>query len=181
MDFQSELRRLVEKETIPIGSKLMEVIRAERNILFSIDEQAKGLSSRMEDIYEIIKDGDDSINAAKTSLQHEQALISTAIALSDLIDTFINFAGDKPELSDQARMMQQQTEKILSRAKMESFGKLDDPINPKLYNVSGAIYSEKPFEHVATVLEKGYMFENKLIRKASVIVSKGANTEIGED
>jgi molecular chaperone GrpE (heat shock protein) len=173
MDFNAELQRLLALEPTPVGSELAELANIHTSLLAQVGRRANDMSLQIEEIYDIIKDDDESAENAKAAEKREHTLVNGVIALCDVIDAFVGFAVDIPDLSEQAVMMRQQTDRVLAGVGVRRIGEIDDPINAKLHSVSGAIYSDVTFEHIAAILQSGYEYGGKVIRKAAVIVSKG--------
>jgi molecular chaperone GrpE (heat shock protein) len=59
---------------------------------------------------------------------------------------------------------------------LEQLGFLGERLDPRLHTVASAEYSSAPLESVIRVLESGYVYRDRVVRKATVVLSKGVET-----
>jgi molecular chaperone GrpE (heat shock protein) len=52
-------------------------------------------------------------------------------------------------------------------------GEAGESLNPRIHTVQASVESPLPQEQVVRVLQSGYAYQNAVLRKAAVVVSRG--------
>lgn len=169
MDFSVELQKLLLEESFPVDS-LVELAQIHTGLLDSIQKNDANISLQIEEIYDIIKDADENAKEVKIALKRENLLLNSLIAMSDLLD------GLFPYLQEHNQTVAAKKEEIINNCGLEPVGFPGERLDTQLHTVSSAEYCDAPPETVIDILERGYAYRGKIIRKATVILSKGAET-----
>ena len=168
MDFAAELQKLLDAEETPLHDPLTELTQAQAGLMERIYKNSADLSLQMEEVYDIVKDSDESAKELKAAIKRENLLLSGLIALSDLLD------GLLPHIQEHAATASAKKDEALNICGLEQLGFPGERLDPRLHTVASAEYSDSPPESVIRVLESGFAYRGKAIRKATVILSKGA-------
>ncbi len=182
LDFKAELDKLLSMETEPLPDKGDELAE----VLLSFGKKQTDISMQVEEIYDIVKDADDS--AAREELRSERKravrLVNAVMGLCDIIEDFHVYAARNADeaLAGQALMMWRNTEKMLEEcgmSRINGYGETGERFNPEIHKVQAVSPSVYPREHVTRVLRSGYRHMGEVARKAVVVVSagKGENDE----
>ena len=176
LDFEAELEKLLshERGLLP-QSEFAEVAEAGRRFLAELDRKQDDTSLQIEEIYDLVKEQRALIEAAARELQEKDRLVAALIGIADLVEYFRAYAersGDEA-LKAQARGMWQNTAGILASCGVFCFGKAGEPLDPQIHTVKASAGSSFPREYVTEVLQSGYTAQNRLLRKAAVVVSRG--------
>lgn len=175
MDFAAELEKLLQAEESPPLDLLEELAMTQAELLGSLQEllgsqqqNNESLSLQVEEIYDIVKESDENAKEVKAAAKRENMLVNGLISLCDLVD------GLLPHLQEHSRTVDAKKMEAVDACGLEPLGFPGERLDPRLHTVAGAEYSDAPMESVIRVLESGYAYHEKLIRKATVILSKGA-------
>jgi hypothetical protein len=122
----------------------------------------------MEEVYDIIKASDENAKEVKSAAKRESMLLRGLVAMSDLLD------GLLPYMQEHSRTAAARKGDVMNACGLEQLGFSGERLDPKLHTVVSAEYSGAPLESIIRVLESGYAYNGKIIRKATVILSKGA-------
>ena len=171
MDFALELQKLLDEEDITLQNPLEEIAKSQLNIIESIAKNSSDISLQVEEIYDIIKDSEENAQAAKNAVKREETLLRGLIAVNDLLDSILQYLTDS-DLSH-IKAIEEKQEEIISACGIEKTGFTGQKLEPKLHTVASAEQSDAPYETVTQVLESGYIYKGSIVRKATVIVSKG--------
>lgn len=167
IDFAAELQKLLCEEEPTPTCPLTELARAQVGFLDNIDKNGAGLSLQVEEIYDIIKETDDNAKEVKAAAKRESMLLSGLVAMSDLLD------GLLPYLQEHGQTIAAKKEDIMNICGLEQLGFKGERLDFGLHTVAAAENSAAPSESVIHILEKGYAYRGKVIKKATVILSKG--------
>ena len=167
MDFAEELQKLLREEEPSPVDPLEELVRAQAGLLDHIHKNGAGLSLQIEEIYDIIRETDDNAAEVKAAAKRETMLLGGLTALSDLLD------GLLPYLQEHGQTVAAKKEEAMNACGLERLGYTGERLDPRLHTVASAEYSGAPPESVIRVLESGYAYRGKIIRRATVILSKG--------
>ena len=169
MDFEKELQTLLDaEETLP-QDPLAELARAQAGLLERIRKQGADMSLQTEEIYDIVKENDENAREIKLAAKRENLLLNGLVSLCDLLDGLLRHMQNTPHACTAAA----QKEQLLHTCGLEPLGAKGERLDPRLHTVSAAEYGESPTETVIRVLESGYVYRGKVLRKATVILSKG--------
>ena len=179
MDFEAELKKLLDGEWEPLPRyELVEVLAEGQALLDVLNKKQSELSLQVEEIYDLAKEADPrelraTLNAEKGRLQQ---LLGVALGLSDMLEHFYVYAGQSgsAELEHQGRLLWQNSRLLLESCGIVRLGTAGESLNPALHTVQSAIDSDIPKEHIVRVLQSGYGYFGRLLRKAVVVVSRGA-------
>ena len=176
MDFEAELGKLLSRETgnLP-GYEFAALAAPDRELLTELSKRQDDTSLQIEEIYDLVKEQGvlrESVAAEKTRADR---LALAAIGLADLLEDFYAYTGQggNEELRSQAKLLWEKAGSILLGCGIVRFGEEGQPMNPQIHRVQGS--AESPFsrEQVIRVLQSGYLYQNSLVRKAAVVVSRG--------
>ena len=168
MDFAAELQKLLHAEEPPPIDPLAELAQAQTELLDSIQKNGANLSLQMEEVYDIIKDADENAREVKAAAKRENMLLSGLVAMGDLLDNLL------PYMQEHGQTIAAKKEDAMSACGLERLGYIGERLDSRLHTVASAEYSGAPPESIIRVLESGYAYNGKIIRKATVILSKGA-------
>jgi molecular chaperone GrpE (heat shock protein) len=176
LDFETELEKLLSREVGPLPQhEFAEVAAVERHLLVELDRKQRDASLQIEEIYDLVKEQRVLIEAAERERQEKDRLVTAAVEIADLIEYFRAYAersGDEA-LQAQAGAMWQNTVKILANCGVVRFGEAGEPLDPRAHTVKASAESSFPYEYVTEVLQSGYMSQDRILRKAAVVVSRG--------
>jgi molecular chaperone GrpE (heat shock protein) len=176
VDFEAELAKLLSRETglIP-GHELAELAAADRELLAEFNKQQDDTSLQIEEIYDLVKEQGFLRESATAEKSRADRLAMAAMGLSDLLEDFYAYAGQSgsEELRRQARLLWEKAGGILSGCGIVRFGEEGQPLDPRIHRVEAGAESPFPREQVIRVLQSGYLYQNALVRKAAVVVSRG--------
>ncbi|MFA5052585.1 MAG: nucleotide exchange factor GrpE [Parcubacteria group bacterium] len=101
-------------------------------------------------------------------------IIRDMIGIMDSFDLCLAALGDKDmEMTKGVYMIRAQMEDMLKRRGLERIiVSVDHPFDPAIHEAISVTESDKPSGTVIEEIEKGYMWNGKLLRPARVVVSK---------
>jgi molecular chaperone GrpE (heat shock protein) len=178
LNFETELDKLLSLETGRIPQYgLAEFAALGQQLLADLDKKQTDVSLQIEEIYDLVKEQDtrvleESLNAEKIRVKQ---LVFAAIGLSDLLEDFYTYAGQSgsEELKHQAGLLRKNSDGILAGCGIFRLGEKGELLNPQIHTVKASAESPLPREQVTQVLQSGYVYQNALVRKAAVVVSRG--------
>ena len=169
-DIKTQLAALGKNSTIINGS-LQELQRLEtiENAIAAINNKQKEMVLQLDEIDAALNDGSDE-------------LIATTMAVSDNIFDFYCCVKNDMDLFSQAKMMWENTKKNLSAAKIAVIEPAGETYNDNLHTAYGVVSdSGMPHGYVSQTLKCGYIHNNKIVRRATVLVNRlsqeGLNNE----
>jgi len=171
MNFATELKKLLEAEEFPPDDPLAELARAQTELLDAIYKNNSGVSLQVEEIYDIVKDSDEKAREAKNAVKREGVLIGALVAVNDLLDSLLQYVQQTGAVHAEA--VAAKRDEALNACSLEKYGALGQQLDPRIHTVASAEVSGAPLESVIRVLENGYIYHGNVIRKATVIISKG--------
>jgi molecular chaperone GrpE (heat shock protein) len=183
IDFEAELNKLLSLETgiLPQGEFAL-LAAAEREFLAELTKKQTDVSLQIEEIYDLVKEQgflQERVNAEKARADQ---LALAAVGLADLLEDFYVYAGQSGDevLRRQARLLWEKAGGILAGQGIFRFGEEGEPLNPQIHTVKASAESSFPREQVIRVLQSGYIYQNAMIRRAAVVVSRGQEGEAEE-
>ena len=126
------------------------------------------LSLQVEEIYDLVKENDENVRAIKAGEKREQQLIDGISGLCEMVNAFL------PHIPGHAAVVLAKKNEILQACGLTPIGRVGEKLAPALHTTHSAIYHEVPAETIVDVLESGFIYRGKVIKKAMVILSKGA-------
>ena len=176
LDFAAELDKLLSEE--PRASDIGEdefslIVGSGRALLESLDKTQAGISLQVEEIYDIVKESDDSRKELKAEKAYLSQLLGAVIRLSDIIEDFAIFTQKYEELAEGVRMMWKDAATVLGECSITRLGAEGQMLDPEIHTVHSVVPSAFPREYVEQVLRSGYSYRGTLLRKAIVVVSAG--------
>ena len=171
MGFINKLQKLFRAEELPPVDCFAELARTQDEILAGIQKNSSNLSLQIEEIYDIIKEFDEQTKEIKAAAKRENLLLDGLAAMSDLLDGLIG------HMQGHSRSITTKKEDIINACGMERLGFPGERFDPRLHTVASAEPSTAPLESVIRILESGYEYRGKVIRKATVILSKGVEND----
>ena len=172
MDFVAELQKLLNEEDTPLVDPLTEMARVNAVCLESIKNTDTNIALQIEEIYDIIKDADANAKEIKAAETRENILLNGLVAMSDLLDSL--FAHMREGNNEHSQVVVAKMTEIINACGLEPLGFPGERLDPRLHTVSSAEFSEAPPEAIIYVIQRGYKHRGKILRKATVILSKGA-------
>jgi molecular chaperone GrpE (heat shock protein) len=176
INFEAELAKLLSREGGALAHyELAELAAADQELLTELNKKQTDFSLQIEEIYDLVKEQELLRESAQTEKDRADHLVRTAIGLADLLEDFYAYAGQSGEeaLQYQAKLLWEKAGAILSGQGILRLGEEGQPLNPQIHTVQAGAESPLPREQVVRVLQTGYVYQNTLIRKAAVVVSRG--------
>jgi molecular chaperone GrpE (heat shock protein) len=183
LNFEAELNKLLSRETGMLPQyEFAELAAAGQELLAELNKKQTDVSLQIEEIYDLVKEQDTRLlqETLDTEKAQSNRLASAAISLCDLLDDFYAYArqSGNEELRHQAGILWKKSGGILAGCGIFRFGEEGQPFNPQIHTVKASAESPFPREHVIQVLQSGYVYQNALVRKAAVVLSRGQNDPI---
>jgi molecular chaperone GrpE (heat shock protein) len=176
LDFEAELERLLSRETGRLPRyELVELASAGQEVLAELNKRQAEVSLQIEEIYDLVKEQEGLREAAEAEKVRANRLVLGAIGLADLLEDFCSFAkqSGSEDLNHQAELLWEKACGILSGCGIIPFGEAGQFLDPQIHTVKAGAASPFPREQVVQVLQRGYACQGALVRKASVVVSRG--------
>jgi len=129
-----------------------------------IETRQKETSIQLEEIDSFLQDGG-----------NETALIDTLIALADTIGDLYFFSSDEQDspLFEQARMMWNKAKSAVEAAGLNVIDAANEPFDFRLHSAESSEQDINiPNGYVIKTLKFGYIYQDKVIRRAAVIINK---------
>jgi molecular chaperone GrpE (heat shock protein) len=185
LNFEDELNKLLSRETRRLPQhEFAELAAAGQALLAELNKKQTEVSLQIEEIYDVVKEQDTRIFREKAEAEKMRAnhLVFTAIGLADLLEDFCSYArgSGSDELKHQAAVMWENAGALLSERGIFRLGEEGQLMNPQIHTVKASADSPLPREQVVQVLQSGYLYQNALVRKAAVVVSRGQQQWAGE-
>ena len=172
MEFAMELKKLLDAEESPPLDPLVELARAQAEMLETLHRSGSDISLQVEEIYDIVKQSDDNVKELKNAAKREGLLLGSLVAINDLLDGLVQHAQFTG--SDHTNTIYAKRAEALGACGVERVGQPGQLLDPRIHTVASAEISPEPFESVLQVLESGYAYNGSILRKATVIISKGS-------
>ncbi|MDR3147323.1 MAG: nucleotide exchange factor GrpE [Treponema sp.] len=183
-NFEAELNRLLSLETRPLpDSESIELAAAGQELLAEFNKKQADTSLQIEEIYDLVKEQDFLQKTAMSEKDRADQMVPVAIGLADLLEDFYVYAGrsGSDELKAQAKLLWENAGAILSSRGILRFGREGEALDPRIHTVKASVESPVPREQVVQVLQSGYVYQNTIIRKAAVVVSRGQEADDYQD
>ena len=185
MDFAAELKKLLDAEDNPPTDPLAELTLTQARLLEGIYKDGSDISRllegiyktgsdislQVEEVYDIVKEADENAKEVRSAAKRESQLLGGLIAISDLLDDILD--SFQYGNSVHSGVIAAKRDEILDACGLEKYESLGRQLDPRLHTVVSAECSDAPVESVTRVLESGYMYRGNVIRRATVIISKG--------
>ena len=171
MDFKTELQKLIDEEISPPLDPIIEIAKAQAAILGEIKKREENISLQVEEIYDIVKETDENAQKVKSMEKSKLLLIESMVNIVDLLDTVLSAARENDEPYTSA--ITAKLEESLHACGLERLGVIGEHIDHRHHEIISAEFSTLPFETVVKVIQSGFIYNGKPVRKAAVIVSKG--------
>ena len=172
MDFDAELQKLLEAEEYPPVDPLEELVAAQAKLMEDVRKINSDISLQVEEVYDIVKEADENAKEVKNAAKREDTLLGSLILVNDLVDgllQFIQYAG-----AAHVEALAAKREAALNISGLERLGAPGEHLDPRFHTVANAEYCDAPQESITRVLESGYVYRDNVLRKATVIISKGS-------
>jgi molecular chaperone GrpE (heat shock protein) len=183
VNFEAELEVLLSREIQPLPQyEFAELAASGREFLAEFNKKQTDVSLQIEEIYDLVKEQGVLLDAVKAEKERANRLVFAAIGLCDLLEDFCAYArrSGSEELEHQAGLLWEQAGGILAGSGIIRFGESGQPLDPRIHAVKASAESSFPREYVVQALQSGYVYQNSLIRKAAVVVSRGPENEAPE-
>ena len=175
MDFAAELKKLLNAEESPPTDPLIEITQAQAKLLEGLQKTCSDISLQTEEVYDIVKEADEHERETRDAEKCEAQLLGSLIEMNDLLDSLLYFFRFSDE--SHIRAINAKRDEILSGSGLERYDGVGWLLDPRRHKVASAEHSDAPLESVIRALESGYTYQGNVIRKATVIVSKGKESE----
>ncbi|MDR1625736.1 MAG: nucleotide exchange factor GrpE [Spirochaetia bacterium] len=182
-DFEAELGKLLSQEAGSLPQhEFAELAAAGKELLADLARQQTDVSLQIEEIYDLVKEQAALREAADSEKDRANRLVLAAIGLCDLLEDFCAYTrrSGSEELVSQARLLRENSGGILAGCGILRFGEEGQPLDPQIHPVKARAESPLPREQVVEVLQSGYLYQDVLVRKAAVVVSRGPEEEARE-
>jgi len=152
-------------------------VAAVQSAVAGIDERLAEISERLRRIENKQKETSLQIEEIDDFLQGggESTLVDALIALTDTIGDFYHFAGadaDSP-FFEQARMMWNAAKSAVEAAGLEIIDACREPFDFHRHSVEETEQdNDMPNGYVIKALKCGYVYKDKIVRRAAVVVNK---------
>jgi molecular chaperone GrpE (heat shock protein) len=176
INFEAELNKLISLECGRIPEyEVAALAAAEQELLAELNKKQTEVSLQIEEIYDLVKEQGFLQETANAEKIRANRLVMAAIGLADLLEDFCAYAekSGSEELKHQAGMLRDKAGGILAGHGILRFGETGQPLNPQIHTVKASAESPFPQEQVLEVLQSGYVYQDTIIRKAAVVVSRG--------
>jgi molecular chaperone GrpE (heat shock protein) len=176
LDFEAELNKLLARETGMLPQyEFVELAAMNRELLTELNKKQTDTSLQIEEIYDLVKEQEVLRKTAAAEKARADHLVLAAIGLCDLLEDFYAYAKQNggEDLKRQAELLWEKAGGILSGRGIFRFGEEGQPLDPRIHSVRASVESSFPREQVVRVLQSGYGYQNILVRKAAVVVSRG--------
>jgi molecular chaperone GrpE (heat shock protein) len=176
LNFEAELDKLLSREIRSLPQyEFAELAAAGRELLAEFNKKQTDVSLQIEEIYDLVKERELLEDTAKAERERGNQLVFAAVGLCDLLEDFCAYArrSGGGELERQAGLLWEQAGGILGGAGIIRFGERGQPLDPRIHTVKASVQSSLPRECIVEALQSGYAYQNSLIRKAAVVVSRG--------
>lgn len=184
IDFKAELDKLAEpKPDTTFLNRKDEISAAfgSLNTLLTRFNKTQGtIEMQVEEMYAILEEQQEGANQEDTKKLETEQLVQALIVAADLIEDFYLYAAKSGELqlAEQAGLMWRMLSKEMVSAGLCRIEDENTPFQAQLNHMEGVTETgDVPEGFVTNVLRSGYIYQNKVYRKSSVIVKKTeANT-----
>jgi molecular chaperone GrpE (heat shock protein) len=176
INFEAELDKLLSRESGGLSChELAEFAAADRELLTALARKQTDFSLQIEEIYDLVKERELLQKNAQTEKDRADRLVQAALSLSDLLEDFYAYAGQSGDgaLQHQAKLLWESAGSILSGCGILRFGERGQTLDPRLHTVKAGVESPLPKEQVVELLRSGYAYQDFVIRRAAVVVSRG--------
>ncbi|MDR2095671.1 MAG: nucleotide exchange factor GrpE [Treponema sp.] len=185
LNFEAELNKLLSREARMLPQyEFAELAAVGQELLTELNKKQVDVSLQIEEIYDLVKEQDTHVLQETLNAETVRAnkLVSAAIYLCDLLEDFCAYArqSGSEELKHQAGILWQKSGGILAGCSVFRLGEEGQPMNPQIHTVKASVESPFPREQVVQVLQSGYVYQNALVRKAAVVVSRGQADAVRE-
>lgn len=102
-----------------------------------------------------------------------ERLLKDIIPVLDNLERALQAGGDSATLLDGVRMVLKQFTDVLSRFGVRLFASVGETFDPSRHEALMQAESDAPVNTVISEMAKGYMLNDRLVRPAAVVVSKG--------
>ena len=135
--------------------------------LDGLEKIAKTIDNRQKEIVIQMEELDASINV------NSDGHLEQLMALSDIIYDLFCYSKKDEAIAEQAKMMWQGSALALNKAGLEVLEPTGETFNYLFHIAHGTTsWPEFPHEHVSETLKCGYVFGDRILRRATVIVNK---------
>lgn len=179
IDFKAELDKLAEPKldsTFLNQKDETSAAFASLNTLLTRFNKTQGtIEMQVEEMYAILEEQQEEAGQEDTKRLEMEQLVRALIVAADLIEDFYLYAAKsgEPQLADQAGLMWRTLAKELASAGLCRIADENTPFDARLNHMEGVVTTgDVPEGFVTNVLRSGYIYQNKVYRKSSVIVRK---------
>ena len=179
INFEAELNKLLSLETGRVPEYEFAELAAGWELLAELNKKQSDTSLQIEEIYDLVREQGLLRETAAAEKARADQLAQAAIGLADLLEDFCAYAGQSgnDDLKHQAKLLREKSDGILLNCGILRFGEEGQFLDPRIHTVKAGAESPAPREQVIRVLQSGYVYQNALIRKAAVVVSRGPGAE----
>ncbi|MCL2285907.1 MAG: nucleotide exchange factor GrpE [Firmicutes bacterium] len=145
---------------------VLEQLTLLKDMVCRVENKQKEMVLQLEEIDEAINGG-------------TEALLAPIVAMADIVYDFYYFSQKDAALSPQAQMMWGSVKENLSDAGVVLLEPINEYFNYNLHIAHSTVsYSNLPHECIIGTLKCGYVYENKILRRATVVVNRLTQEDI---
>lgn len=179
IDFKAELKLLADPDLdlafTAQKDEVSAVFSSLNTTIARLNKKQGSIEMQVEEMYGILEDQQQEAGQKNTQQLEMERLAQALVVAADLIEDFYVFAakGEDAQLAAQAGLMWRTLEKELTNAGLCRIADENTPFNDRLNHLEGVTAAgDEPEGFITNVIRSGYMYQNKVYRKSSVIVKK---------
>lgn len=179
INFKAELDKLAESELdsafLSRKDEISAAFASLNNLLTKFNKTQGSIEMQIEEMYAILEEQQEGVVQEDTKKLEMEQLVRVLLVAADLIEDFYLYAAKSGELqlADQAGLMWRTLEKELVSAGLCRIADENTPFQAQLNHMEGVTaIGDAPVGFITNVLRSGYIYQNKVYRKSSVIVKK---------
>ena len=147
------------------NKKILEQLAELTNITYRVEKKQKEMIHQLEEIDEAIHEG-------------AEGLHSSIMNIADIVYDFYYFTQNDTAVNPQAQMMWTSTKENLSDMGIIVLEPMGESFNYNLHIAHSMVAdADLPNEYITEILKCGYIYEEKILRRAMVTVNKLARKE----
>lgn len=179
IDFKAELAKLAEPEPdsafLSRKDEMSAAFASFNNLLAKFNKTQGTIEMQVEEMYAILEEQQEEAGQEDAKKLETEQLIRALIVAADLIEDLYFYAekSGEEQLTEQAGLMWRMLSKELVSAGLCRIADENTPFQAQLNHMEGVTaIGDVPEGFITNVLRSGYIYQNKVYRKSSVIVKK---------
>lgn len=179
IDFKAELNKLakpeLDSEFLSRKEEISAAFDSHNKLIDKFNKKHSTIEMQVEEMYAILEEQKEEASQEDLKKLEKERLVQALIVAADLIEDFYVYAAksDDLQLANQAGLMWRTLSKELTNAGLCRITDESTPFNAQLNHLEGVTaIGDEPEGFITNVLRSGYIYQNKVYRKSSVIVKK---------